>query len=119
MNSMQEHPVFAPLTWGCCRLVGILLISVQPAFAGETDGLRLAMSNGCLACHDVTQSLSGPSYLDVAKRYQFKDRKRLVTKVLNGGSGSWGSTSMPANKDNGLTVDAATRLVDWILSLKH
>jgi len=92
-----------------------LLFYTTRAFA--VDETPLAISRGCLACHDVHETLAGPAYLSVAKRYGPKDKEKLVKKVLNGGAGSWGAAPMPANKDNGVTDADARRLVDWILSL--
>jgi cytochrome c551/c552 len=61
----------------------------------------------------------GPSYKDVAAKYS-KDKKKdvdhLVNKIINGGSGVWGETAMPAHP--ALTRPDAKKLVDYILSVK-
>jgi cytochrome c len=89
--------------------------------AQAADETALATSKGCMACHQVGVKVVGPAYKDVAKRYtgySSKDYDRLVKKVLDGGSGTWGTVPMPANKASGLTEAEAKRLVNWILSFR-
>lgn len=99
----------------------ISLFAAAGLFAGvaqAADETALATAKGCLACHQVAAKVVGPSYKDVAKKYTAKDTDKLVKKVLEGGSGVWGSVPMPANKATGLTEADAKKLVTWILSLK-
>ena len=80
----------------------------------------LANAKGCMACHDLKTKKVGPAYQDVAKKYagQKGAPAKLANKVLEGGSGVWGSVAMPANKTMGVTESDAKKLVAWILSLK-
>lgn len=99
----------------------ISLFAVAGLFAGAAqaaDETALATSKGCMACHQVGAKVVGPAYKDVAKKYTAKDTDKLVKKVLEGGSGAWGTVPMPANKATGLTEADAKKLVGWILSLK-
>ena len=99
----------------------ISLIATAGLFAGAAhaaDEQALATSKGCMACHQVGAKVVGPAYKDVAKKYTAKDTDKLVKKVLEGGSGVWGTVPMPANKASGLTEADAKKLVGWILSLK-
>lgn len=87
------------------------------AFAADAN-LDLATAKGCMACHDIAAKKVGPAYKDVAKKYTAKDTDKLVKKVLEGGSGVWGTMPMPANKASGLTEADAKKLVGWVLSQK-
>ena len=73
-----------------------------------------------MACHDIGAKKVGPAYKEVAKKYagQKDMEAKLVQKVLNGGSGTWGAIPMPANKTMGVTEADAKKLVAWVLSLK-
>ena len=86
----------------------------SPAFADEA----LAKSKKCMICHSVEKTKVGPSFKDVAKKYAGKKdaESKLVTAVLKGGSGSFGTNPMPANV--GVSEADAKTLVAWILSLK-
>ncbi len=83
-------------------------------FAG---GQLLIEKNDCQTCHDVDRKVNGPSYQDIANRY-YRDEYAvdyLAAKVITGGAGKWGETAMSAHPD--LTVDEATEIVRYILSL--
>lgn len=97
-------------------LTGMLVLS--PTYAA--DQKALANVKGCFACHDIKTKKIGPAYKDVAKKYagQKGVSDKLVKKVLEGGTGVWGTIPEPANKTMGLTEADAKKLVVWILSLK-
>ncbi|MBI3712074.1 MAG: c-type cytochrome [Burkholderiales bacterium] len=78
----------------------------------------LAKTKNCLTCHSVDNKIVGPAFKDVAKKYASDKtaEAKLVTKVLKGGSGSWGAIAMPANSQ--VTEAEAKTLVKWVLSLK-
>lgn len=90
------------------------LIATGAAHADQA----LAGKKGCMGCHAVASKMVGPSFKDVAKKYTAKDADKLVKKVLEGGSGVWGSTPMPANKTMGVKEDEAKAIVAWILTQK-
>ncbi len=79
--------------------------------------IELADKSRCLTCHDVDETVRGPSWRDVAKRYrgQPEVEEILVTKVYEGGGGVWGNDYMSANKRAGL--ENVRVLVRWILTL--
>jgi cytochrome c len=89
-----------------------LVISAQ-AKADEA----LAKAKGCTVCHALDKKLIGPAYKDVAAKYKAADVSKLVDKVLNGGSGVWGTVPMTPNKAT-VSKDEAEKLVKWILSVK-
>ncbi len=83
-----------------------------PALADQA----LATSKNCMACHAVDKKLVGPSFKDIAKKYDKSATDMLITKVIKGGSGAWGPVPMPANPQ---VNDAdAKKLVAWILAQK-
>ncbi len=80
--------------------------------------LELADKSRCLTCHDVDETVRGPAWRDVAKRYRDKPEveEQLVQKVYEGGGGVWGNDTMSANKRAGM--ENIRTLVHWILSLR-
>ena len=97
-----------------CALSVSALLSVTPAFAD----LALATSKNCMACHAVDKKVVGPAYKDVAAKYKGDKTAadKLATKVIKGGSGSWGAIPMPANPQ--VNEADAKKLVAWVLAQK-
>lgn len=87
-----------------------------PALAD--DGKDLAKKAGCLNCHAVDKKLVGPAYKEVAAKYKgdASAEAKLIKKVMDGGSGVWGTMPMPANKGK-MTDEEFKTTVGWILSL--
>lgn len=77
----------------------------------------LAKSKNCMACHGVDNKIVGPAYKDIAKKYAGNKgaEAMLVTKVIKGGGGVWGTMAMPPNQ---VTDAEAKTLVKWILAMK-
>jgi cytochrome c len=92
-----------------------LALAAPPAV--DPAMLELADQSRCLTCHDVDETVRGPAWRDVARRYRGKPEVEevLVAKVYEGGGGAWGDDYMSANKRAGL--DNIRILVRWILSL--
>lgn len=97
-----------------CLAAGVLVSNVAMA----VNPVDLAKSKNCLACHSVANKIVGPAYKDVAAKYagQKGAEDKLVKKVMQGGSGTWGAIPMPANTQ--VNEAEAHTLVKWILSLK-
>lgn len=98
---------------------GALLMSAATAAPKEDNAamLELADQIRCLTCHDVDETVRGPAWRDVAKRYRGQSQMEeiLIKKVYEGGSGVWGTDSMSSNKRAGM--DNIRILVHWILNL--
>lgn len=80
-------------------------------------GRSLTQSLDCKSCHKEAEKSVGPSFADVAKKYQ-KDPNAmpyLVNKIIKGGSGVWGETAMPAHPT--LTENDTKQIVTWVLTL--
>ncbi len=103
-------------------LVGAALLGGQAHAAGvdATKMLDLARSSGCLACHALDHAKVGPSYAEIARRYQGRPDAvhTLQQAILNGHSGSWGLVPMPAygGSQDLLTAAQARDLARWVLS---
>lgn len=77
---------------------------------------QLAKKSGCLACHATDARGVGPGYREVAAKYA-KDKgaeKKLVAKVIKGGSGVWGQVPMPPMGQSASESDIQS-LVKWVL----
>lgn len=81
----------------------------------KPEGQKLIDGTDCRACHGVSNKINGPSYQAIATKYNKEDVNYLVNKVINGGSGVWGETSMSAHPQ--LKIEDVTTIVNYILSL--
>jgi cytochrome c len=80
-------------------------------------GKKLIDGSDCSSCHDVTKKSVGPTFTEVAKKYE-KDSKAteyLRDKIINGGSGVWGEIAMAAHPS--LPKKDAEEMAKYILSL--
>lgn len=81
----------------------------------------LATKSGCLECHSVDKTVTGPAFHDVAARYKDdpQARSKLIEKVKKGGKGNWIEVTrgVPMPPHEKLIPDAdVARLVDWVLT---
>jgi cytochrome c len=98
----------------CLFVSAGLLANAGNALASEA----LAKKYNCLTCHAVDKKLIGPGYLEVAAKYKGDAgaEAKLIAKVKNGGTGTWGQIPMPPNAT---VPDADIKtLVKWVLSVK-
>lgn len=86
--------------------------------AGADAGADLAKAKTCMACHNVTRKVVGPSFQDVARKYagNAAAEAMLATKIRKGGSGVWGPVPMPANAQ--VSEAEALTLSRWVLQQK-
>lgn len=81
--------------------------AVLDMFVGRSD---------CRTCHQIDERSLGPSFLDIAERYK-KDAdaaRDLAMKIIEGGSGVWGESTMPAHPV--LPVTDALTIAEYILA---
>jgi cytochrome c len=80
-------------------------------------GAKLIAKTDCPTCHNTYNQTVGPSYIDIAKRYETlaNNVTMLTNKVIVGGSGTWGEAAMTAHPD--LDKTDVTEMVKYILSL--
>ena len=102
-------------------LLSVLVLLSRAALAAppavDPAMLDLAARSRSLTCHDLDETVRGPAWRDVARRYRGKPEVEdaLVSKVHEGGGGAWGNDYMSANKRVGL--ENIRVLVRWILAL--
>ncbi|MDQ6922628.1 MAG: c-type cytochrome [Pseudomonadota bacterium] len=100
-------------------IAALFVAQAAHAALDNTSADAMMKKNGCAACHAVDKKVIGPSYQDVAAKYQGdKDAlAKLSDKVKMGGVGVWGQVPMPPNAH---VPDADIKdLVSWILTLKR
>ncbi|MCL6260718.1 c-type cytochrome [Aquiflexum sp. TKW24L] len=73
---------------------------------------------GCTACHMVERKIVGPSYADVAAKYEnTPENIALLTKhVIEGHVGTWGEIMMPSHPQ--LAPADVEEMVKYVLLLK-
>ena len=81
-------------------------------------GLEKLKTSDCTSCHMVERKIVGPSYADVAAKYENTEENvsMLASKVIAGGVGVWGEIAMPAHPS--VTEEDAKDMVRYILLLK-
>ncbi len=84
-----------------------------PSFAKVQEILQ---KNACLACHQVDNKVVGPSYKEVAEKYQGDpaNAELLAKHIKDGSQGVWGPIPMPPNA--GISDDDLTIVVDWLMA---
>jgi len=81
------------------------------------EGKSLIEGSDCLGCHKLDEKLIGPSYKEVAQKYENtpENVEMLAEKILKGSSGVWGDVPMPAH---GFSKENAKFMAQYILSSK-
>jgi cytochrome c len=82
-------------------------------------GLTLVAQNKCLTCHSISETVTGPSYQEVANKYAGGPDTivaHLAHKIIGGGNGVWGEIFMTPHPD--LSEADAETMVKYILLLK-
>ncbi len=81
-------------------------------------GSAKAKEAGCTACHMVERKIVGPSYADVAAKYENTEENvaMLTSRVIKGNVGEWGEVPMPAHPH--LENDDVETIVKYVLLLK-
>ena len=111
-----------------------------PRFGGSAQHQRLMMANmaaslfaaegiktteakakeaGCTACHMVERKVVGPSYADVAEKYENTPENVaiLTDHVINGNVGNWGEIQMPSHPQ--LERADVEDMIKYVLLLKR
>lgn len=96
--------------------------AAAPVLSDNPDyqkGLALVAASDCLTCHKVDEKIIGPTYRDVANKYENTEAnvKMLAEKVIKGGSGVWGDIAMTPHP--AVTPEDAEQMVKYILLLKN
>jgi cytochrome c len=88
------------------------LVAAGAWAAGPEDAMNKA---GCMACHAKDKKVVGPSFKDIAAKYQGQDATaKLADKVRKGGAGVYGPIPMPPNgadKINDADLKSAVEMI--------
>ena len=89
----------------------------DPALAAFPVAAALMVKGKCVSCHLPATKLVGPSFLQVAEKYQNDPEAAefLVRKIVSGGVGVWGAVPMPPNF--GVTETEAAAILKYVFSL--
>lgn len=88
---------------------------VQETLPGE----ELIAKSNCMSCHKPAVKLIGPSFNDIAAKYQptTENYKMLTAKIINGGTGNWGSVPMSPHPE--VSEADAKKMLDYILKINQ
>lgn len=92
-------------------------ITQTPAYK---EGLELIAKSDCFTCHKVDETLTGPTYRDVANKYASQAPgivPQLAEKIVKGGTGVWGQVPMLPHP--AISQSDAEKMVNYILLLKN
>lgn len=116
IDTNQVHVAFAYMPIG--KDLAVVLANnrtdVNTKFA---KGAEMLKSLDCKACHTANSTSVGPSHQDIAHKYPNTEANvnKLAQKIIEGGSGNWGTRTMSAHPD--LSKEDAKEMVRYILSL--
>ncbi|MEJ2005950.1 MAG: PKD domain-containing protein, partial [Cyclobacteriaceae bacterium] len=84
---------------------------------GLSRGKSLIEGSDCFSCHKIDVESIGPSYLQVAQKYEnnSENKTMLASRIINGSVGNWGEHAMSAHPN--FTDEEAELMVDYILNL--
>ncbi len=96
-------------------------VKMLPFYAGATTpqpyGEKLIQESDCKSCHQLIDKSVGPSFSKIAQRYGGNTDETITMlghKIVQGGSGVWGSYAMSAHPQLG--IEEAKEMVKHILS---
>ncbi len=90
--------------------------SMPSTKANDTiDAQELLKGNACLSCHAVDKKLVGPSFHDIAAKYQGDAlaHSKLATSIQKGSVGNWGQVPMPPMSN--VTPEQAKEIAIFIM----
>lgn len=81
-------------------------------------GENLISKSDCVGCHNKTNKIVGPAYVEIAAKYPLSDEnvELLADKIINGGTGVWGQVPMTAHPT--ISKKEAKEMSRYILSIK-
>ncbi|MEQ8471383.1 MAG: PQQ-dependent sugar dehydrogenase [Marinoscillum sp.] len=80
-------------------------------------GQQLIQSSDCKSCHKLEEQSIGPSFKQIADRYDtdYIQMDLLAKKIINGGSGVWGDGMMIAHPN--FSMKAAREIIKYIFTV--
>ncbi len=89
---------------------------VATPVVSQASGQTMIETSDCLSCHNISERMIGPSYQEIAAKYSEKDIEILASKIIDGGSGNWGSVPMQPHPQ--FSKEDAKKMVEYILKQK-
>ena len=86
------------------------------ASGGGDPAQKLLDAHGCMGCHALEARVVGPSFKEVAAKYDSSSADLLMRKIREGGKGAWGEVPMPPNP--GVPQADLKAIVGWVLAQK-
>ena len=85
----------------------------------NAEGSRYIAANDCLTCHKINEKNVGPSYTQIANRYENNQGnvENLADKIIKGGKGLWGQNAMTPHPN--IPEPEAQSMASYILSLRN
>src|SRR5207245_9555018 len=83
---------------GVSGIAALFIVTVAGLKAGSPrTAEQLTKGSDCFSCHAADHIIVGPAYNAIAKKYaaQPDAASRLVRRIREGGSGTWGNVRMP------------------------
>ena len=101
------------------RLEPVAEQAVSGGDASDLNNLATFAASDCAACHRTEGNLVGPSYADIAGRYDASPDTiaLLMEKITLGGAGAWGE--VPMNPHTSLAPETVRDMVLRILALRN
>lgn len=89
-----------------------LPVSAPPS-GDALDVQVLLTKNGCTGCHDINKKIVGPAFKSIAKKYNSDTDaiSKLIVSIQSGGSGRWGSMTMPPMNVNNKQAHALAEFI--------
>jgi len=84
--------------------------------AENISGNNLIAANDCLTCHKINETSFGPSYKQIANKYEMNEGNidNLADRIIRGGKGLWGQNEMTPHRN--VTQAQARSMAKYILS---
>jgi cytochrome c len=99
------------------------LVNVGVAIGGDSASIsaggKLIAGNDCLTCHHIDKKSVGPSYRQIAEKYDLNQGniENLATAIIKGSKGLWGNAAMTPHPR--LSNEEAEAMCRYILSLRN
>ncbi|MBY5959385.1 PQQ-dependent sugar dehydrogenase [Membranicola marinus] len=116
IQGVDLHPQFGYLDHRAD--LALILSNSETVNLGQfSEGKSLIEKSDCQSCHHTAEKSVGPAYQDVAAKYQNTPVivEDLAAKVIEGGSGNWGSRPMTPHPH--LNEQDARKMIQYIMSL--
>jgi len=87
--------------------------------SANEPGQRLIAANDCFTCHYIDRKSIGPSYRQIANRYESNEGnvENLANRIIKGATGLWSSNKMTPHPN--LSYRQAQAMATYILSLRN